>query len=235
MALAVGAALVVAGVAMLAGRDVGVRGPKLLRPAGSTGTGYSRVATFGAGYAIASLSCTIAVVLAVAGQATATANAIQFLVVFGAFAAGASSARLALSLSIAMASTVVARAMRRVGPAMHTIAGALLAASGAYLIVYWRSQVVVDGGPGSSSTRTVDEVSASVANFLTAHTGAFAIALALIVMLALGSHSEPARLRPVSAEARARPTDAAGRHAAPSSTRGVRTAVERRAPSTRCG
>jgi cytochrome c-type biogenesis protein len=113
MALAVGAALVVAGVAMLAGRDVGVRGPKLLRPAGSTGTGYSRVATFGAGYAIASLSCTIAVVLAVAGQATATANPIQFLVVFGAFAAGASSALLALSLSIAMASTVVARAMRR--------------------------------------------------------------------------------------------------------------------------
>ena len=185
MALAVGAALAVAGVAMLAGRDLGIRAPNLLRPTGSKGDGYVRVATFGAGYAIASLSCTLAVVLAVAGQATATSNPIQFLAVFGAFAAGASSALLALTLSIALASTVVARAMRRIGPAMHTIAGALLTASGAYLVVYWLPQVVGDGGPGTSFTRTVDEVSASVANFLTAHTGAFAIALAVIAALAL--------------------------------------------------
>ena len=41
------------------------------------------------------------------------------------------------------------------------------------------------GGPGTSFIRVVDEVSASVANFLTAHTGAFAIALAVIAALAL--------------------------------------------------
>ena len=150
-----------------------------------------RVATFGAGYAIASLSCTLAVVLAVGGQATATSNPIQFLVVFGAFAAGASSALLALALSIALASTIVARAMRRVGPAMQTIAGALLAASGAYLVAYWLPQVVGDGGPGTSFIRVVDEVSASVANFLTAHTGAFAIALAVIAALALALALRP--------------------------------------------
>jgi cytochrome c-type biogenesis protein len=190
LALAVGAALAVAGVSMLAGRDLGFRVPQLLGRTAATTNGHARVAAFGAGYAIASLSCTLAVVLAVAGQATATANPFQFLAVFGAFAAGASSALLALSLSIAMASGIVARAMRRIGPAMHAIAGALLAASGAYLILYWLPEIVGDGEPGAS-VDTVNEVSSTVANFLTDHTGAFAIGLGLIVLLAVGFALRP--------------------------------------------
>jgi cytochrome c-type biogenesis protein len=182
--LAVGAALAVAGVAMLAGRELGVRVPQRLGRTAPTTSRYDRVASFGAGYAIASLSCTLAVVLAVAGQATATENPIQFLAVFGAFAAGASSALLALSLSIALASGIVARTLRRLGPAMHAIAGALLAASGAYLIFYWLPQVLGDGDPGASLD-TVNDVSSTVANFLTGHTGAFAIGLGVIVVAAL--------------------------------------------------
>jgi cytochrome c-type biogenesis protein len=190
LALAVGAALTIAGVAMLTGRELAVRVPQLLGRTASTRNGYVRVATFGAGYAIASLSCTLAVVLAVAGQATATTNPVQFLAVFGAFAAGASSALLALSLSIAAASGIVARTMRRLGPAMHAIAGALLAASGLYLIVYWLPQVIGDDRPGIS---TVDEVSSTVANFLTDHTGAFAIGLGLIVAVALALALRPSQ------------------------------------------
>ena len=191
MALAVGAAVTIAGVAMLTGRDLAMRLPQRLGRPAATSNRYARVATFGAGYAIASLSCTLAVVLAVAAQATATANPLQFLAVFGAFAAGASSALLALSLSIAAASGIVARTMRRVGPAMHSIAGALLAGSGLYLIVYWLPQVIGDEGTGTGISRTVDELSSTAANFFTDHTGTFAIGLGVIAAVALAIALRP--------------------------------------------
>jgi cytochrome c-type biogenesis protein len=186
LAIVVGAGLVVVGVAMLAGRHFSVPAVSRLRPASQARSGYARVASFGVGYAIASLSCTLAVVLAVASQATATANPIQFLGVFAAFAAGATSALLALSVSVALAKGIVARAMRRVAPLMNTLTAVLLAASGAYLVAYWLPAVLGDEGQqGGPVTEAFDGVSSTVANFFAAHTGAFAIGLGLAVVAAL--------------------------------------------------
>lgn len=185
LAVAVGVGLVIAGAAMLGGRELGVRAIRRLGPQQATGRGYARAATFGVGYAIASLSCSIAVVLAVATQATATANPIQVLGVFGAFAAGATSALLTLSLSVALAKGFIARAMRRLAPAVNPLAGVLLILSGAYLVVYWLPAVLGHGeaasGPLEEVTRTL---SSTVANFLAAHTGAFAIGLAITTAIA---------------------------------------------------
>jgi cytochrome c biogenesis protein CcdA len=103
LAVAVGVGLVIAGVVMVAGRELGLAAVRRLGPQATTGRGYAQAATFGVGYAVASLSCSIAVVLAVASRATTTASPAQILGVFGAFAAGATSALLALSLSIALA------------------------------------------------------------------------------------------------------------------------------------
>jgi cytochrome c-type biogenesis protein len=189
LAVAVGVGLVLVGAAMLAGHHISVPAVSRLRPAGPARNGYARVASFGVGYAIASLSCTLAVVLAVAGQATATANPIQFLGVFAAFAAGSTSALLALSISIALAKGIVARTMRRVAPFMNTLTAILLAASGAYLVAYWLPSVLGDqGNEGGPIRGALDDVSATVANFLAAHTGAFAIGLGLAVVAALIVH-----------------------------------------------
>jgi cytochrome c-type biogenesis protein len=189
LAVAVGVALVLVGAAMLAGRHISVGALNRLRPAAEARNGYARVASFGVGYAIASLSCTLAVVLAVASQATATANPIQFLGVFAAFAAGSTSALLALSVSVALANGVVARAMRRVAPLMNTLTAILLAVSGAYLVAYWLPSVLGDEGQqGGPISGALDDVSSTVANFLVAHTGAFAIGLGLAVAAALIIH-----------------------------------------------
>jgi cytochrome c-type biogenesis protein len=189
LAVAVGVALVLVGVAMLAGHHVSLRVFDRLRPRDVGRNGYARVASFGVGYAIASLSCTLAVVLAVASQATATANPIQFLGVFAAFAAGSTSSLLALSVSIALAKSIVARAMRRMAPLMSTLTAILLAASGVYLIAYWLPSVLGDeGNQGGPLSGALDNVSSSVANFFAAHTGAFAIALGLAVVAALIVH-----------------------------------------------
>jgi cytochrome c-type biogenesis protein len=188
LAVAVGVGLVIAGAAMLAGhREFGLAAVRRLGPQASTGRGYAQAATFGVGYAVASLSCSIAVVLAVATRATATTNPAQILGVFGAFAAGATSALLALSLSVALARSFIARAMRRVAPAVNPAAGVLLILSGGYLVAYWIPELLghdeAGAGPLEEATRTL---SSSVANFLAGHTGAFAIGLAIIAAIGAG-------------------------------------------------
>lgn len=88
LAVAVGIGLVIAGAAMLTGRELGLSSIRRLGPQAAPSGGYAQAATFGVGYAVASLSCSIAVILAVATQATATTNPVQVLAVFGAFAGG---------------------------------------------------------------------------------------------------------------------------------------------------
>jgi hypothetical protein len=58
---------------------------------------------FGAAYAFASLSCTLAVLLSVIAQALATDNLAQLVAVFAAYAAGAATLLMALALSAAFA------------------------------------------------------------------------------------------------------------------------------------
>jgi cytochrome c-type biogenesis protein len=132
---------------------------------------------------VASLSCTLAVVLSVATQATATSNPIEVLGVFGAFAAGATSALLALTISIALAKGFIARTMRRIAPAMNTIAATMLIASGVYLVIYWLPSLLGDDTtrPEGVVGETIENASATIANFLSAHTGAFAIGLGLAI------------------------------------------------------
>jgi cytochrome c-type biogenesis protein len=183
LVVAVGLGLVVAGAAMLTGHRLGLILAGRLHPGSSNRHGYTRVAGLGAGYAVASMSCTLAVVLSVATQATATSNPLQMLAVFGAFAAGATSALLALSISIALATSFIARTMRRVAPAVTTIAATMLVGSGIYLIIYWLPALIGDdrSRPAGVVGETIENASATVANFLAAHTGAFAVGLGVAI------------------------------------------------------
>ncbi len=75
------------GVLLLAGREIGIA----VNANGLAGDdkGARDLAAFGAAYALASLSCTVAVLLAVVGQALAAADVVAVLAVFAAYAAGA--------------------------------------------------------------------------------------------------------------------------------------------------
>jgi cytochrome c biogenesis protein CcdA len=167
---------------------------------GTARDGYARIAVFGAGYALASLSCTVAVVLAVVGQATATANPLELLAVFAAFAAGATSMLLALSVSVALASGLITRPIRRLLPLVNRLAGGLLVASGGYLIFYWLP--VLGGGDGAADTavaRRTREISSSLQAFFATHSAAFAIVLgALAVTGAALALAARARRRPAN-------------------------------------
>lgn len=179
-AVAVGAAMAVLGVAMVAGRQVGLPSTEWLRP--GPGRSYPRMIVFGAAYAVASLSCTLAVLLAVVAQSLATATPLQAGAVLGAYGLGSATVITVLSLSAAMARGALARWMRRLLPAGPRLAGVLLAVSGLYLIAYWLPTLL-----GSRSNGPVRDLAAEASGRLTAvldaSRGLFAmLSLALLVV-----------------------------------------------------
>lgn len=136
LAVAVAVGLLAVGAAMLAGRHVGLMSASRVTVTPGTSGGYRRVALFGVTYALASLSCTLAVFLVVVGQALAVADPVQLVVVFAAYAAGSASLLIALSVSAALAKGALARAVRRLLPAVNRVSGTLLIGSGIYLLLY---------------------------------------------------------------------------------------------------
>lgn len=135
-ALLVGLVLVGAGMAVLAGRrlSVGRLGSlQKLHPGASRDT--SRLVAFGAGYAIASVACTIAILLAVVAQALATGNLAGMVAVLAAYAVGAATLLTSLAVSTALAGSALSTSLRRALPVMEPLSGVLLVLSGAYLVV----------------------------------------------------------------------------------------------------
>jgi cytochrome c-type biogenesis protein len=183
-AIAIAAALALLGVAMLCGRHVGFTAASRVRIDGRRADGCGRVMLFGASYAIASLSCTIAIFLIVVSQAAAVANPLRVIAVFGSYAAGAATVLVALSLSVALAKATVARAVGWFAPAINRLAGALLIASGAYLVIYWLPTLQ------RSSTRSTpgvvhftERISAALESFFSAHTPLFLALLGALIAL----------------------------------------------------
>lgn len=183
LAVAIGAALLVLGLAMLAGRHIGLTAASRVRVAAQGERSYGRVALFGVTYALASLSCTLAIFLVVVGQALAVSDPIQLLAVFGAYAAGSASILIALSLSAALAKAALARAVRRLVPVVNRVAGALLAASGTYLLLYWVPNL--GGGPVSDSrmARASKGISSTLAGFFAGNVRVFALVLGALALL----------------------------------------------------
>lgn len=146
VAYTIGLVLIALGGLMLAGRRVSLLSASRLQPGIEQRTGYARVAAFGVAYALASLSCTLAVFLVVVSQALTVSGVVQTLAVFAAYAAGAASVLLALSVSAALAKGGLARAVRRLAPFANRLSGALLLLSGLYLTAYWLP-ALGDGSP----------------------------------------------------------------------------------------
>jgi cytochrome c-type biogenesis protein len=134
VAVGLGLVLVVTGIAVLVGRRLpSSRLSRLaaLRPVTRDGTG---LLAFGAGYAVASAACTVAILLAVVGQAVATGTFAGMLAVLLAYGAGAASLLTALSVSAAATGSVLAARLRGALRFMQPLSGVLLIASGGYLI-----------------------------------------------------------------------------------------------------
>jgi cytochrome c-type biogenesis protein len=182
-AVAIGAVLVVLGLAMLTGRQLSLRLGKNVGP--GSGRGYRRMLAFGAAYAVASLSCTLAVLLAVVAQATATANPAQLVAVFVAYGLGASTVLMGLTLAAALAKATVARAIRRVLPYATRLGGGVLSLSGLYLVLYWLPSLTGGGRQPSAVGGAADVASSRLTRFVEANQGVVAVVSVALVVAAL--------------------------------------------------
>ncbi len=179
LGLVTGLALLVLGAITLTGR-----GPRLHLPTGRLGhtgdggTGAARLAVFGVGYAAASLSCTVGVLLAVIAQAQATASYGGLLAVFAAYAAGAAAVLLLVAISTAAAGAALARRVTGLARYSGRVSAAVLILTGAYLAWYWYPAAV----HGSSANGNgLAKASATASAWINGHTTLIAILSATVV------------------------------------------------------
>ncbi len=170
--VALGVLLAGLGLWLAAGRGLVL--PALRR--GSTGRtrplrrSFGSMAGFGAGYAVASLSCTIAPFLAVVVTGFRSGSALEGAVLFLAYAAGMGAIVGSLALATALASESLATRMRRAGAVVPRVAGALLAVAGAYVAWYgaWELRVLGGADPGDPVVDAAAELQRAAVSLATA-------------------------------------------------------------------
>jgi len=178
-----GLLLVVAGGWLLAGRSLPAlrwrpRGPELSRS-------LPAMVGFGASYAAASLTCTIAPFLAIvvtSFRAGSTWNGVQL---FTVYAMGMGLVVGTAAVAVALANASLVGGMRRFGRRVPLLAGLLLIVSGAYVAYYgWWEIRLLDGGglddPVISRAQDVQGYAAGAVDGL----GPVGVAVLLIALLA---------------------------------------------------
>ena len=138
---AMGIGLVILGVSMVAGFQPVVRVPKL--QVGKGGQEAWSTFLFGLSYAVASLSCTLPIFIAV--TATSSDGFLGGLSSFVAYGLGMGVLVTALTLSVALTREGLVRGLRRLLPHMGRISGGLLIVAGAFVAYYgWAEAHVAD-------------------------------------------------------------------------------------------
>lgn len=134
--LVLGAAMIGVGVWLLvthrtlgfvAGRQVSVD------PQRSLGNAF----VFGVVYAVASLSCTLPIFLAVVGGSLVSGNPVSSLGQFIGYALGMGTVIFIVTIGAAVARRAVARWLRALTPYVHRLSAMFLIGAGVYLIYYW--------------------------------------------------------------------------------------------------
>ncbi|MFV2000820.1 MAG: cytochrome c biogenesis CcdA family protein [Acidimicrobiia bacterium] len=191
-ALVIGLGLLVAGVVVLAGRHLSLRTIQIrFRRDGS----IRSIVVFGVAYAVASISCTLPIFLAVTAAATA-GTAVNGLAVFVFYGLGMGAVLVALAVAVATSRDTVIRRMRGLMPYVERIGGWLLLASGLFIVYYWATVLTVDFTQDSLLIRPlsfVGRVSTWFTNQISSNPVLWA--LGLVVLVGLIYWTETRRMR----------------------------------------
>jgi cytochrome c biogenesis protein CcdA len=153
---------------MLSGREISLPIPRLTigGPSGSLIALYG----YGASYAIASLSCTIAPFLAVTGLVSGSGDIATGLAAFVAYGLGMGIVVGLLAMLVALAQDTAVRRTRAVLPHILRISGAFLLLAGLYVAYYgWYELRVIAGNSADDRVvGTVTEIQGQIATWLDA-------------------------------------------------------------------
>ncbi|VBA32582.1 cytochrome c biogenesis CcdA family protein [Mycobacterium pseudokansasii] len=130
----IGALLVALAVWLLAGKDISIIVPNRGggTPTGRLGSMYG----YGVGYAIASLSCTVAPFLAVISTTFKQGAMLSGVLAFVAYAVGMAITVGVAALAVALAGSSAAATFRRILPFVGRIVGAVVLLTGLYVTYY---------------------------------------------------------------------------------------------------
>lgn len=166
LALAVGAGLVVIGVAQLAGRRLlpSVPGPARARKRGSVGGMF----VFGMSYAIASLSCTLPIFLSLIAGVATTGDVWSSFAAFMAYGAGMATAVTGLTFAVAGGRNTVVARLRSFTKYLDIVSGVVMTIAGGFIVWYWATVLSGSGIELGSIdlVRWIDRTSASATGFL---------------------------------------------------------------------
>ena len=182
LALAVGAAVLVLGIAMVRGFYLNVRIPTV-RGGKKERTNRSMF-LFGVSYAVASLSCTLPVFLSLIPANLSQESILGGTLTFIVYGLGMSAVLVVLTLAVALGHDSVVRRMRSSARYINTASGAILILAGGFIIWYWAT-ILSAGGTAAGQNgliRFVDQLSASATDFI----GTNARAAGSLLILAIG-------------------------------------------------
>ena len=176
LAVVVGGALVIVGVRTVRGRPLAIH-------LGSGRVDRRSVFAFGVSYAIASLSCTLPIFLAlVAGTFTQTSFTGGVLA-FVAYGLGTGLVLTALTVGMAFGEDRLAGLIRRAARWVPAASGAVLIGSGLFIVWYWTT--VLRGGIADlgarAAVRWVDTASSTVTSFVADRPLLVAVVAAVVV------------------------------------------------------
>jgi cytochrome c biogenesis protein CcdA len=164
-ALVVVAAVIALGVWLLSGRILRVRLPTPTRS--WQGRSSRAVFVFGVAYAVASLSCTLPVFLAVVAGTATNRGVSSGLAVFGVYAVGMALPLLALTVGLALGRDALMRHARTLGRHTNRIAGVLLIVAGVYIVAFWVIELAgITGGAVSAAVALVERGSSLLTNLI---------------------------------------------------------------------
>jgi cytochrome c biogenesis protein CcdA len=193
-AVVIGAVIAIAGLGMLFGRQMPGKRLNLnrfLKTPGGPGSGLKAVFAYGVAYAVAALSCSLALLLAVVAQAVSTGSLAGLLGVFVAYALGSSVVLVLLSLGAAVARDAVANHVRRLLPFINRLGGAALVLAGLYLLLYW-IPALSGGQAGGILSSVITAASVSLSAFITDY-WSLITAVAVVAVLATAAFSRSRR------------------------------------------
>ncbi len=195
-----GVALVGVGLWTLAGRSVKIRVPAVpvrLGDAAGRRRPILGMVLFGVAYAVASLSCALPVFVAGVSGSFHSDGVAGGIAAFVAYALGMGLLLAVAALVVAHAGAPALRRVRRLGPVLHRLVGAVLVLVGGYLVLYWAS-FLADPSSMPGLVRAVEHVQAILVTSLSSAPRVIGVLLGLGVAGALAAvvASRPSRTPP---------------------------------------
>ncbi len=186
LAIAIGLGLIVLGWRTLTDRPIpGLRAAT----SGPADRSLRSVAVFGASYAVASLSCTLPVFLAVAAGSSVQTGVAASIATVLAYGVGMSMLLVVLTIAVALGRTTLVRRVRASAGWLKVVSGVVAIAAGVVLVWYWVVNLAVGNGAGAGSGvfPLVERASAALSNWLANRPGAVGIVLAVVLAIAVGA------------------------------------------------